>query len=151
MTTAAEREQDGAAGPPVRVLAIVEDHPDMQALLRLLLRPDRGFEVLAEAASATEALEVVDGEAGPGVIVLDQSLEGPLTGLELAPLLLEQAPDARIVLFTAHDLASEAAANPAIAKFVRKDRIAELPGVLRAIAAGADVNAAAPAAGRAGH
>lgn len=126
----------------VRVLAVVEDHPDMRALLRLLLRPDRGFEVLAEAATASEALSVVGNDAGPGVIVLDQSLEGPLTGLEVAPLLKEQAPDARIVLFTAHDLASEAAAHPAIDRFVRKDRITDLPGVLRALAA--ETEAAAP-------
>ena len=119
----------------VRVLAVVEDHPDMRALLRLLLRPEQGFEVIAEATSAAEALEVVGSGAGPGVIVLDHSLEGPLTGLEVAPLLKEQAPDARIVLFTAHDLASEAAACPAIDRFVRKDRISELPDVLRSLAA----------------
>lgn len=118
----------------IRVLAVVEDHPDMRALLRLLLRRDRGFDVLAEATSAPEALEVVRSGCGPGVIVLDQSLDGPLSGLEVAPLLKEQVPDARIVLFTAHDLASEAAANPAIDRFVRKDRIAELPGILRALA-----------------
>ena len=122
---------------PVRVLAIVEDHPDMRALLRLLFRTERGFEVLAEATSATEALEVVPPGTGPGVIVLDQSLEGQLTGLDVAPLLKEHAPAARIVLFTAHDLASEAAASPAIDRFVRKDRIAELPDVVRALASSA--------------
>jgi DNA-binding NarL/FixJ family response regulator len=119
----------------VRVLAVVEDHPDMRALLRLLLRPAQGFEVLAEASSADEALDLLCTDCGPGVIVLDQSLEGELTGLELAPLLKEQAPDARIVLFTAHDLASEAAANPAVDGFVRKDRISELPAVLRSLLA----------------
>ena len=115
----------------VRVLAVVEDHPDMRALLRLLLRPERGFEVLAEASSGDEALEVLCGDCGPGVIVLDQSLEGALTGLEVAPLLKAHAPDAHIVLFTAHDLASEAAANPAVDRFVRKDRIIDLPAVIR--------------------
>jgi DNA-binding NarL/FixJ family response regulator len=127
-TTPAEAER-----VVVRVLAVVEDHPDMKALLRLLLRPERGFEVLAEASCASEALELLCTDCGPGVIVLDQSLEGPLTGLELAPLLKEQAPDARIVLFTAHDLASEAAACPAVDRFVRKDRIVDLPDVLRAL------------------
>ena len=121
----------------VRVLAVVEDHPDMRILLRMLLRPERGFELLAEASSAAEALDVISADAGPGVIVLDQSLEGPVTGLEVAPLLKERAPEARIVLFSAHDLASEAAASPAIDRFVRKDRIGQLPDVLRELAGGA--------------
>lgn len=119
----------------VRVLVVVEDHPDMRGLLRLLLRRERGFDVLAEASSASEALAIVTGNPGPGVIVLDQSLEGSATGLEIAPRLKEQAPEARIVLFSAHDLASEAAASPAVDRFVRKDRIADLPGVLRALVA----------------
>ena len=126
---------------PVRVLAIVEDHPDMRALLHVLLRPAEGFEVLAEASSAAEALEIVRAEDGVGVIVLDQGLEGPMTGLEVAPLLKEQAPEARIVLFTAYDLAYEAAANPAIDRFVRKDRIRELPEVLRSLLVDAGVDA----------
>lgn len=126
------------AREPIRVLAIVEDHPDMRALLRLMLRHDRGFDVLAEAVSASEALEVVGPASGAGVIVLDQNLEGPLTGLEVAPLLKELAPLARIVLFTANDLASEAAANPAIDGFVRKDRITELPDVLRSLQPASD-------------
>lgn len=130
MERADELEPDGL----VRVLAVVEDHPDMRALLRLLLRPERGFRVHGEASSADEALEVLGTDLRPGVIVLDQSLEGPLTGLEVAPLLKAQAPNARIVLFSAHDLASEAAANPAVDRYVRKDRIAELPAVLRSLA-----------------
>ena len=118
----------------MRVLAVVEDHPDMRALLRLLLGTERGFEVLFEASSGEEALDVLAEDPGAGVIVLDQSLEGEMTGLEVAPLLKERAPEAQIVLFTAHDLASEAAANPAIDRFVRKDRIIELPDVLRSLA-----------------
>lgn len=118
----------------VRVVAIVEDHPDMRDLLRLLLRREKGFEVEVEARSGTEALElVVDGDED-GVIVLDQSLEGPLTGLELAPLLKERRPNVRIVLFSAFDLASEAAASPAVDGFVRKDRVSQLPAVLRSLA-----------------
>jgi hypothetical protein len=39
------------------------------------------------------------------------------------------------VLFTAHDLAAEVAANPAVDRFVRKDRINDLPDVLRALVA----------------
>ena len=124
--------EDGAA--IVRVVAVVEDHPDMRELLRLLLRPQRGFEIQAEAVSGTEALELIEPGTRDGVIVLDQSLEGPLTGLELAPLLKERSPNVRIVLFSAHDLASEAAASPAVDRFVRKDRIAELPGVVRSLA-----------------
>ena len=115
----------------------------MRELLRVLLSRARGFEVGAEAESATEALEILAPTDEHGVIVLDQSLAGPLTGLELAPLLKERVPNARIVLFTAHDLAAEAAACGAVDGFVRKDRITELPGVVRILAADAARSATA--------
>jgi DNA-binding NarL/FixJ family response regulator len=130
-----------AQHPLVRVLAVVEDHPDMQVLLRILLHRDRGFDVLAEATCGDGALAAVSPGCGPGVIVLDQDLDGDLTGLELAPRLKERAPDARIVLFTAHDLASEVAASAVIDRFVRKDQVAVLPSVLRSLAQMVDLTA----------
>jgi DNA-binding NarL/FixJ family response regulator len=113
--------------PPVRhkVFLVVEDEPDMRMLISMMLRKDPRLELLGEAASAAEALAAVES-LEPGLIVLDHGIEGDVMGLEAAPLLKERAPKAKILLFTAFDMAAEAEAEPAVDAFLRKDRIHQL-------------------------
>jgi DNA-binding NarL/FixJ family response regulator len=107
-----------------RVL-IVEDEPDMQHLLRILLAADRRLVIAGMATSASEALAVV--EAAPvDVVILDQGIRGAVTGLELAPLLRRSSPGGAIILFSARDLADEADATDAIDAYLRKDAVATL-------------------------
>ena len=110
--------------------AIVEDEPDMRLLIRLALTRDGRLEPVGEAASAEEAFGLL-ASSSPGVIVLDHSIEGDLTGLEAAPMLKERAGSVKILLFTAHDMAREAAAEPAIDAYLRKDRIDQLLGTVQ--------------------
>lgn len=110
--------------------AIVEDEPDMRLLIRLALTRDGRLVPVGEAASAAEALDLLTSSS-PGVIVLDHSIEGDLTGLEAAPMLKERAGGVKILLFTAHDMAREAAAEPAIDAYLRKDRIDQLLGTVQ--------------------
>jgi CheY-like chemotaxis protein len=113
---------------PRRRVAIVDDQPDVRAILRLLLERS-GAEIAFEAATAEEALDRIDAE-GDVVVVLDHNLDGPLTGLQVAPLLKARAPASSIVLFSALDLARQAASESTIAAFLRKDRILDLPGLV---------------------
>jgi CheY-like chemotaxis protein len=115
------------------VFAIVEDEPDMQLLISMMLRRDGRLDLLGQAASAVEALEMLDHpevrakfEHAPGVIILDHGIDGELMGLEAAPLLKAKVPTAKIVLFTAFDMSREAAAEPSVDAFLRKDRITDL-------------------------
>ena len=110
--------------------AIVEDEPDMRLLIRLALTRDGRLVPVGEAASALEAFDLLTSSS-PGVIVLDHSIEGDLTGLEAAPMLKERAGGVKILLFTAHDMAREAAAEPAIDAYLRKDRIDQLLGTVQ--------------------
>ena len=112
-----------AADP--RPFAIVEDQPDMALLIRLALTRDPRLRAAGEAVSADEALALLD-EVEPALIVLDHSIEGDVMGLQAAPLLKAKAANAKILLFTAHDRSGEAAAEPAIDGFLRKDRIDQL-------------------------
>jgi DNA-binding NarL/FixJ family response regulator len=105
--------------------AIVEDEPDMRLLIRLALTRDGRLEPVGEASSAAEAFDLLS-TASPELIVLDHSIEGDVTGLEAAPMLKQRADGAKILLFTAHDMAREAAAEPAIDGYLRKDRIDQL-------------------------
>ena len=108
-----------------RVFAIVEDQPDMCLLIRLALTRDPRFRSAGEASSADEALALLD-DVEPALIILDHSIEGDVMGLQAAPLLKAKASGAKILLFTAHDMSGEAAAEPAVDGFLRKDRIDQL-------------------------
>ena len=115
------------------VFAIVEDEPDMQVLITMMLRRDGRLDLLGHASSASEALAMLDKpdvrakfEDVPGVIILDHGIEGDTMGLEAAPLLKAKVPSAKILLFTAFDMSKEAAAEPAVDAFLRKDRVTEL-------------------------
>src|SRR5688500_12799911 len=96
----------------IRVL-LVDDEPDMRMLVRLTLERTEDIEVVGEAASGTEAIELVT-EIGPDVLLLDQMMPGGLTGLETAERMRSAGEDVPIiVLFTAWatpDLAQQAAA-----------------------------------------
>ena len=62
----------------IRILA-VDDEPDLRSLLRILLK-NRGYEVL-EAASGTEAVELVRSEPRIALVIMDIMMPG-LSGVE---------------------------------------------------------------------
>jgi DNA-binding NarL/FixJ family response regulator len=110
----------------VKVLVVVEDDPDVQFLVETIFSLDSRFTLAAVAASAEEALESLR-TTEPEIIVLDHGLSGQLTGLDAAPRLKELAPQAKIVMFTAHaDLKARADREPAIDGFVLKTESTQL-------------------------
>jgi DNA-binding NarL/FixJ family response regulator len=109
----------------VRVLVIVEDEPDMRMLIRVVLSRDERLEVLGEAANAPDAIDLAR-TLDPGLVVLDHQIEGSVMGLEAAPLIRAVAPQAKILLFTAFDMAAEARREPAIDAYLRKDEMPKL-------------------------
>ena len=103
----------------------------MRLLISLALRRDPRLELVGEASSANEALALLD-TIEPGLIILDHGIEGDIMGLQAAPLLRAKAPRARILLFTAFDMQHEAAEEPAVDGYLRKDQIERLlPTALR--------------------
>lgn len=116
--------------PRLRVLVVIEDDADFRRLIRLTLSSDPDIAVDGEAASAEEAIPLAE-ESQPNLIVLDHFIEGTIMGLELAPMLKRVAPNARIMLFTTHDLRVEVSREPAIDKFLRKHDLAQLLPAVR--------------------
>ena len=106
-------------------LVIVEDEPDIRLLIRMLLTQDVRLAVVGEATSAAGALELARS-ACPGLIVLDHSVDGPMTGLEAAPALKVAAPGVKIILFSAYDLAADARRSPAVDAYLPKDQPSKL-------------------------
>jgi signal transduction histidine kinase len=114
----------------VKVLVVVEDDPDVRLMVRATLAVDPRIEIAGEAASAEAAIELARS-IQPGLIILDHSLDGDLTGLEAAPKLKKAAPNSTILLFTAFDLARQASAEPAVDAFLPKARFSELLPTVR--------------------
>src|SRR3990172_10023903 len=85
---------------PVRVL-LADDHAVLRSGLRLLLSTQDDFEVVGEAGSGIEALELAASQQ-PDLILLDLSMPG-LGGLEALPSLRRRAPRARILILTMHE------------------------------------------------
>jgi DNA-binding NarL/FixJ family response regulator len=110
----------------MKVFVVVEDDPDVQFLVETIFSMDARFTLAAVAASAEEALESLR-TTQPEIIVLDHGLSGQLTGLDAAPRLKELAPQAKIIMFTAHaDLKTRVDHEPAIDGFVLKTESTQL-------------------------
>ncbi len=111
---------------------VIEDDLDLQLLVQLKFRADHRIRYCGAATNSTDALELVRG-TDSGVIILDHFIDGQIMGLELAPLLKAVAPNARIILFTSHDLGLEVSREPAINAHLRKSDLAKLLPTAQAI------------------
>ncbi len=97
----------------------MDDDPDLRLLVRVTLSADPRLEVIAEAETATDAIEMVM-QTKPELIILDHLIDGRYTGLEAAPLLKAAAPGAKIILFTGFDhIRNEVGAEAADAFLVK--------------------------------
>jgi len=85
---------------PIRVM-IVDDHPLVREGIRSIVAAEDGFEIVAEAGSGEEAVEVA-GKLRPDVVILDLSMPGE-GGLRAVARLREVAPAARSLILSVHD------------------------------------------------
>jgi len=106
-----------------RNLLLVDDEKLVRIGTAAMLR-EAGF-VVHEAASASEALALLDGGARIDAVVTDYAMPG-LTGSDLAHRLREERPDLPILLITGYATLgdSEAAGLPRLAKPFRAGELA---------------------------
>lgn len=109
----------------MKVLLVVEDDADMRRLIGVVLSADPRIEIVGEAATASEAIAVARSTQ-VDLIILDHFIEGDVMGLQAAPTLKVLAPNAKILLFTSHDLSTEVQREPAIDAYLPKRKIGEL-------------------------
>jgi two-component system nitrate/nitrite response regulator NarL len=110
----------------MKAVMIVEDDPDIQSLIATIFSMDPRFEVSGLADTAEEALALARTRQ-PEIIVLDDRLAGSLTGVDAVPGFKEAAPEAKIILFTAHaDLQARVVNQPGIDAFLLKTDTGEL-------------------------
>ncbi len=82
-------------------ILLADDHVVLRSGLRLLLESQPGLNVIGEASSGLEALELAD-KLQPDLILLDLSMPG-LGGLDALPALRKSAPATKILILTMHD------------------------------------------------
>lgn len=115
-------------------VVLVEDDASIRSVVEMLLSIEPDLELVGSAASAEEGIELVRATA-PDLLLLDNQLEGVLTGVDAAPAFKAAFPGVVVLLCTALDLASVAADTSDIDGFLRKDQLAELADVARALLA----------------
>lgn len=129
MNVAESDRQDGVVRTEVAVL-VVDDQAAFRSAARSVVTVADGFRVAGEAASAEEALVMVEDLDGPGLVLMDINL-GAMSGIAAAREITSRHPDVVVVLmstYTAEDLPADAGSCGA-AGYVHKEDLG--PDVLR--------------------
>jgi DNA-binding NarL/FixJ family response regulator len=82
-------------------IVLVDDHPITLAGLRMLIETDSAFELVAQATSGSEALDL-SLAAKPDVAILDISLPR-MNGIVLARRLAKECPSVGVIALTSHE------------------------------------------------
>ena len=80
---------------------LVDDHAVVRMGVRALLQAEEDFEVVGEAASGNEALQLAE-RLKPDIILMDITLPD-MNGLEAMARIKTIAPEARVVILTMHE------------------------------------------------
>ncbi|MGJ7578898.1 response regulator transcription factor [Variovorax sp. RHLX14] len=86
--------------PPIR-LFLVDDHPLVRDGLRARIGGLAGIDIVGEAGSAHEALELIES-VRPGLVLTDVGMKD-MNGIELAGVLLARDPALHIVMLSMYD------------------------------------------------
>ena len=121
---------------PIRVL-IVDDHAVVRSGLHLLLDADPGIEVVGEAGSVKDAVFEARAQK-PDVVLMDVVMPGQ-TGIEGVPLVLKEAPDAKVLVLSMQDdprYVHEAFAAGASGYVLKEAADSEVVGAVHEVAGG---------------
>jgi two-component system response regulator NreC len=121
---------------PIRVL-IVDDHAVVRSGLHLLLDADDGIEVVGEAGDVRTAVFEAR-EKKPDVVLMDVVMPGQ-SGIEGLPLVLKEAPEAKVLVLSMQDdprYVREAFAAGASGYVLKEAVDAEVVAAVREVASG---------------
>ncbi len=85
---------------PKQRLLLVDDHEVVRLGLKALLDRHPGFEVIAEASTARDAVEQVE-TLHPDVVVMDIRLPGG-SGIDACAEISERFPDSKVIMLTSY-------------------------------------------------
>jgi DNA-binding NarL/FixJ family response regulator len=110
---------------------IVDDQAPFRRAARAVVTATPGFEVVGEAESGEEAVEMADSLT-PGLVLMDINLPG-INGIEATRRITAAHPDAVVMLLSTYqvgDLPSDAGSSGA-ARYVHKEEFG--PAVVQAV------------------
>lgn len=113
-------------------VVLVEDDVTVRSVIEILLATESDFELVGSAVTAEDGIRLV-AELLPDLVLLDNQLEGAMTGVQAAPAMKAAAPSVVVLLCTALDLADQAASEPAIDGYLRKENLADLVDQVRGL------------------
>ena len=100
-------------------VVLADDVEDVRYLLRFVIEADGRFEVVAEAATGREAVDLA-ASLRPDVVLLDLAMP-EMGGLEALPLIKAASPATKVVIVTAFgELSEQAAYERGAVAFVTK-------------------------------
>ena len=115
-------------------VVLVEDEATIRTVIEILLSTEPDLDLVGTASTAEEGIELVR-RLEPDLVLLDNQLEGAMTGLQAAPSIKGAAPRVVVLLCTALDLVDLANSEPAIDGYLRKDNLVNLVEVVRGLLA----------------
>ena len=134
---AVSHDESPSGDAPRITLVLADDHAVVRSGLRLLLEAEPGHEVLAEAATAEDALRYTRAHR-PSVLVLDLNMPGR-PSLEVIPEIRAATPATAIVVLTMQEdpaFAREALRAGAVGYVLKEAADEELLEAVRLAAAG---------------
>jgi len=115
---------------PARVsVLLVDDQEPFRGAARVVLGRTDGFELVGEAQSGEQAVELA-GQLGPRMVLMDINMPG-INGIEATRRILDAHPETTVVLvstYQASDLPTEAETSGAVGYLNKEDLT---PRVLR--------------------
>jgi DNA-binding NarL/FixJ family response regulator len=121
---------------PFQIL-LVDDHKIMRDGIKSIFEHSTEFQVMGEAESGTEAVQICNKER-PDIVLMDIGLPG-LNGIEAMTEILRHAPETRVIILSIYDdehHVVSAIRSGARAFVVKKASSQELLDALRAVAKG---------------
>jgi two-component system response regulator NreC len=121
---------------PIRVI-LVDDHAVVRSGLRRVLEAGSDIEVVGEASNVRDAVFEVRAQ-NPDVIVMDVVMPGT-SGIEGTPLVLHEAPDAKVLILSMQDdprYVREAFAQGASGYVLKEAADTEVVEAVRQVASG---------------
>jgi len=86
---------------PVDVL-LVDDHRVVRDGIRSLIERSADFQVVAEAETGAEAIEICR-KSLPRVVIMDIGLENGMNGIDATTEILRHWPEARVLILSGYD------------------------------------------------
>ncbi len=89
----------------VSTVVIIDDHPLFRKGIRQLLELEPGLEVVAEASSGEEGIDLVLAHR-PDMVLLDLNMKG-LGGIKTLQIIKKQCPSTCVVILTVSDISDD--------------------------------------------